>query len=96
MSVAERLALIAVLATGKENPADVKKSVGAGGKPAAPVASAPSQPQAPASGSKSTPKPPAPADRPAPDRHHAPRLDNFVQPALAQLATRLRRAFKQT
>ena len=32
----------------------------------------------------------------APDRHHASRLDDFVQPALAQFATRLRRAFKQT
>ena len=44
-------ALIAVLATAKENPADVKKQVASGAKPAAPSGTKPSQPQTAASAS---------------------------------------------
>src|SRR4051812_30901038 len=67
-------ALIAVLATGKENPADVKKSAGSGAKPAAPAAAPrpPSQPQPAGSGSKGTAKPPAPTERAAPTPSKAP------------------------
>src|SRR3954470_2449791 len=67
-------ALIAVLATGKENPADVKKAAGSGAKPAAPAATPrpPSQPQAAASGSKGTAQSPAPTERAAPTPSKAP------------------------
>ena len=73
-------ALIAVLATSKENPTDVKKSVGtrpAPSAPGAPKPTQPSQPRAEASASPPARKPPAsaPTIAPTPSKVPATRSD---------------------
>src|SRR3954465_12244252 len=59
-------ALIAVLASSKENAAEVKKAAASGAKPAAPAVPTPSSPPAAGGASKGSSKPPAPAERAAP------------------------------
>ena len=69
-------ALIAVLATAKENPAEVKKAAGSGAKAAAPAASKPPQaPPAPSAPSASKASAPTPTRAPTPSQVPPTRSD---------------------